>query len=206
MPGPAGDFEYWEGRYQGEAYLFGTEPNGFLQSRRALLPKMGRALAVADGEGRNGVWLAEQGLDVLSLDFSPTAQAKARALADARRVALDIVAADVHAWSYPEAAFDVVVEIFTQFSTPALRPRKWAGMRRALKSGGLLMLQGYTPKQLDFGTGGPKNAEQLYTREMLEDAFGDFLDLTIVEEIVEIREGAAHHGPSAVIGLTGRKP
>jgi len=206
MPEPAGDFEFWEGRYRGEAYLFGTEPNAFLTSCRALLPRKGRALAVADGEGRNGVWLAEQGLDVLSLDFSPTAQTKARALAAARGAALEIVAADVHAWAYPEAAFDVVVEIFTQFSTPALRPKKWAGMRRALKSGGLLVLQGYTPKQLDYGTGGPKNAEQLYTRKMLEDAFGDFRDLEISEAIVEIREGSAHSGLSAVIGLTGRKP
>ena len=76
----------------------------------------GKALAVADGEGRNGVWLAEQGLDVLSIDFSPSAQQKARALAQQRRVTLTIAQVDVHTWDYPAAAFDVVVEIFTQFS------------------------------------------------------------------------------------------
>jgi hypothetical protein len=99
-----------------------------------------------------------------------------------------------------------VVEIFAQFSTPAERPLKWAGMRRALKSGGLLILQGYTPKQLNYATGGPKQLEQLYTRAMLQQAFGDFTDLKFTEEEREMREGAAHSGMSAVIGLTGRKP
>jgi SAM-dependent methyltransferase len=200
------EFQRWQARYSTPDYTFGKEPNEFLASCRALLPRSGKALAVADGEGRNGVWLAKQGLDVLSIDFSPAAQAKARALAAENHVNIAFVEADVHAWSYPEEAFDVVVEIFTQFSTPAERERKWAGMRRALKRGGLLILQGYTPKQLEYGTGGPKQVEQLYTREMLERAFGDFRDVTIVEEEREMHEGAGHAGLSAVIGLTARKP
>lgn len=199
------DFDYWQGRYDVPDYLFGTEPNYFLKSCKALLPARGRALAVADGEGRNGVWLAEQGLDVLSLDFSPLAQDKARALAKARGVAMTIEQADVHVWNYPEAAFDVVVEIFTQFSSPADRPKKWSGMRRALKPGGLLILQGYTPKQIEYGTGGPKNPEQLYTRAMLESAFAGLRDIAIVEEDVVMTEGQAHAGKSAVIALTARK-
>ena len=112
----------------------------------------------------------------------------------------------MHAWDYPDAAFDVVVEIFTQFSSPAERAVKWAGMRRALKPGGLLILQGYTPKQLDYGTGGPKQVENLYTRAMLESAFGDFRDVRMVEEEREIWEGSSHGGMSAMIGLTARKP
>jgi SAM-dependent methyltransferase len=163
-------------------------------------------LAVADGEGRNGVWLAEGGLDVVSIDFSPSAQSKARALAAERRLNVTFLKVDVHAWDYPEAAFDVVVEIFTQFSSPAERALKWAGMRRALKPGGLLILHGYTPKQLDYGTGGPKELANLYTRAMIESAFGDFRDVTIVEEEREIHEGTSHGGMSAMIGFTGRKP
>jgi hypothetical protein len=112
----------------------------------------------------------------------------------------------VHTWDYPAAAFDVVVEIFTQFSSPAERSRKWTGMRRALKSGGLLILQGYTPKQLEYGTGGPKQIENLYTRAMLESAFLGFRQLDIVEEEREIHEGTSHGGMSAMIGLTGTKP
>lgn len=200
------EFERWETRYAAPGYAFGTAPNYFLVSCQPLLPARGRALAVADGEGRNGVWLAEQGLDVLSIDFSPTAQQKARALAAERHVSLRFLQADVHRWNYPAAAFDVVVEIFTQFSTPDERAMKWQGMRRALEPGGLLIIQGYTPKQLDYGTGGPKEPEKYYTRALLEDAFRDYREVAIVEEERELHEGTSHGGMSAVIAFTGRKP
>jgi SAM-dependent methyltransferase len=200
------EYERWEARFAVPEYAFGKQPNEFLKSCKHLLPPSGRALAVADGEGRNGVWLAEQGLDVLAIDFSPSAQRKARALAAERHVDVTFVQADVHVWDYPQSAFDVVVEIFTQFSAPAERSRKWASMRRALKSGGLLVIQGYTPKQLEYATGGPKQLENLYTRAMLERQFGDFRHLAIVEEERELREGTSHAGMSAVIGLAARKP
>lgn len=199
------EYERWEARYSAPEYAFGLEPNYFLASCKALLPKPGKALAVADGEGRNGVWLAEQGIDVVSLDFSPSAQIKAAALAKARGVAMKIERGDVHAWDYPAAAFDVVCEIFTQFSTPDERARKWAGMKKALKPGGHLILIGYTPKQLQYGTGGPKEIEKLYTRAMLEDAFGGFRDVKIAEEELDMHEGASHAGLSAVIHLTAWK-
>ena len=199
------EYARWEARFATPDYAFGKEPNYFLRSCQKLLPRCGQALAVADGEGRNGVWLAEQGLDVVSLDFSPAAQNKARALAAERGVKVVFVKADVHVWDYPQATFDVVVEIFAQFSLSAERTIKWRGMRRALKPGGLLIIQGYTPKQLQHGTGGPKQLENLYTRAMLEREFGDFRDLKIVEEERDMREGASHAGLSAVIGLTAFK-
>jgi SAM-dependent methyltransferase len=200
------EYARWEARFATADYAFGKEPNYFLRSCQKLLPRRGRALAVADGEGRNGVWLAEQGLDVVSLDFSPAAQNKARALAAERGVKVTFVKADVHVWDYPQVTFDVVVEIFTQFSPSVERTMKWRGMRRTLKPGGLLIIQGYTPKQLQHGTGGPKQLENLYTRPMLEQEFGDFRDLKIVEEERDMREGASHAGLSAVIGLTATKP
>ena len=200
------EYERWQARFGAPEYAFGKAPNHFLASCKPLLPRAGRVLAVADGEGRNGVWLAEQGLGVLSLDFSPNAQHKAKALARERGVSnISFEQADVHAWAYPEAAFDVVAEIFTQFSTPAERLQKWAGMRKALKPGGLLIVEGYTPKQLEYGTGGPKQRENLYTRAMLEEAFRGFHDMKIVEEELEMHEGQHHSGMSAVIGLTARK-
>ncbi len=199
------EYQRWQSRFSVADYVFGKGPNYFLASCKPLLPKSGKALAVADGEGRNGVWLAEQGLDVTSLDFSEAAQQKAAALAKERGVKITLVHGDVHAWAYPEAAFDVVAEIFTQFSTPAERAVKWAGMRRTLKPGGLLIIQGYTPKQLEYGTGGPKEPDQLYTRAMLEQAFGDLRDVKITEEERDIREGTGHGGMSAVIALTARK-
>jgi SAM-dependent methyltransferase len=200
------EYDRWEDRFAGADYAFGKAPNYFLAGCKDLLPKSGRALAVADGEGRNGVWLAEQGLDVLSIDFSPSAQRKARALAVERGVTVAFDLVDVHGWDYPQAAFDVVVEIFTQFSSPAEREKKWSGMRRTLKPGGLLIVLGYTPKQLIYGTGGPKQLENLYTREMLESAFDRFRNVTIVEEEIEMHEGASHGGMSAVIGPVARKP
>jgi SAM-dependent methyltransferase len=199
------EYARWQARFATPDYAFGKEPNYFLKACRKLLPPHGRALAVADGEGRNGVWLAEQGLDVVSLDFSPAAQGKARALAAERGVKPAFVQADVHGWDYPQASFDVVVEVFTQFSTPAERAIKWRGMRRTLKSGGLLIIVGYTPKQLQYGTGGPKQVEKLYTRAMLEQEFGDFHEVNFVEEDRDMREGASHAGMSAVIGLTAIK-
>jgi SAM-dependent methyltransferase len=199
------EFERWEGRFGVPEYIFGKEPNYFLASCKPLLPASGKALAVADGEGRNGVWLAEQGLDVLSIDFSSSAQRKAEALAKERGVKIAFKRVDVHEWAYPKAAFVVVVEIFTQFSSPSERAKKWAGMRRALKRGGLLIILGYTPKQLEYATGGPKRIENLYTRTMLEEAFRGFRDMAIVEEEVEMREGTSHGGMSAVINFTARK-
>jgi SAM-dependent methyltransferase len=199
------EYARWQGRFSVPDYIFGKGPNYFLASCKPLLPRAGKALAVADGEGRNGVWLAEQGLDVTSLDFSEVAQQKAAKLAAERGVKIALVHADVHDWDYPQAAFDVVAEIFAQFSPPPERARKWAGMRRALKPGGLLIIQGYTPKQLDYGTGGPKQLDQLYTRALLEQAFGDFRDVTIAQEEREMHEGGAHSGMSAVINFTARK-
>src|SRR4030081_1110087 len=102
------EFERWEGRYGVPDYIFGKKPNYFLASCKALLPASGKALAVADGEGRNGVWLAEQGLDVLSIDFSPSAQQKAQKLAKERGLTIAFERTDVHSWRYPDATFDVV--------------------------------------------------------------------------------------------------
>ena len=199
------EFERWEARFSATEYIFGTAPNAFLAAQKPLLPPVGRALAVADGEGRNGVWLAEQGLEVLSLDFSPTAQAKARALAQARNVALTTELADATTWRWPEAAFDVIVVIFTQFANPTERSQMFAGIRKALRPRGLLLMQGYTPRQLQYGTGGPKQIENLYTRDLLEREFASLSELQIEERDCDMREGSAHAGMSAVIELVGRK-
>ena len=197
--------EHWQARYATPDYLFGTAPNAFLKSQAHLFPKRGTALAIADGEGRNGVFLAEQGLDVLSLDFSPLAQAKARQLAAARGVDMRIEQADITAWRWPEAAFDLVAAIFFQFSAPPERDAIFAGIRKTLKPGGLLLLEGYRPKQLEYNTGGPSQVENLYTRELLEQAFAGFSTLDIREHDSEIAEGVRHVGMSALIDLVGRK-
>jgi cyclopropane fatty-acyl-phospholipid synthase-like methyltransferase len=197
-----GELERWEGRYAPESYLFGTAPNAFLAAQKERLPKNGRALSVADGEGRNGVWLAEQGLDVVSMDFSPTAQVKAHALAASRGVSITTHQVDVSTWEWPADAFDVIVVIFAQ---PLERTRLFAGVKNALKPGGLLLIQGYPPKQLEYDTGGPSDIARLYTREMLEAGFGDFTEVRIDEYDAEIYEGEGHGGMSALIELIATK-
>jgi cyclopropane fatty-acyl-phospholipid synthase-like methyltransferase len=196
------EYERWEGRFGADGYLFGTAPNAFLAAQKARLPKHGRALSVADGEGRNGVWLAEQGLDVVSMDFSPAAQVKARKLAAERGVSITTEQVDLSNWAWPENAYDVIVVIFAQ---PLDRDMLFAGVRHALKPGGLLLIEGYTPKQLAYGTGGPSDVERLYTREQIERAFTGMSAAIINEYDAEIYEGDGHGGMSAVIDLIATK-
>jgi len=204
--GEMSEYERWERRYDAPRYIFGEEPNAFLASCESMLPDHGTALAVADGEGRNGVWLSRKGLTVTSVDFSPTGQQKARALARNHGVNVTLIQADLHNWTASPETFDVAVDIFTQFSDPDQRQARWDNLKHALKHGGLLILAGYTPKQLDYGTGGPKVFERFYTRGLLTDVFGDFHQLVITESEVEMSEGSDHTGMSAIITLTGFKP
>jgi len=194
----------WNERYSGEEYHFGTEPNAFLsQQQNRLKPGM-RCLAIADGEGRNGVWLAEQGLQVLSVDSSPVAVAKARALAALRKVTMDVELADLTRWDWGGEKYDVVVAIFIQFAPPGLREQMFSHIKSCLKPGGLLMLQGYTPRQLDYRTGGPSQVENLYTEALLREAFSDMEIVHLVEHNSVIHEGAGHDGMSALIDMVAR--
>jgi SAM-dependent methyltransferase len=199
------ELERWEARFAGPAYHFGTAPNAFLKSKAGLLKAGQKALSIADGEGRNGVFIAEQGLDVVAMDFSPTALAKSRALAKERGVTIRTEQADLETWQWPVETFDVIVGIFFQFCAPPLRARVFASIKRALKPGGLLLLEGYRPKQLEYKTGGPSQVENLYTRALLEESFSDFSSIEIREYDAEIHEGPGHGGMSALIDLVGRK-
>lgn len=195
----------WDERYAGEQYHFGTAPNDFLASQHSVLKPGMRCLAVADGEGRNGVWLAEQGLQVVSMDGSPVAVAKARKLAQERGVNIECEVADLLDWECGEGCFDMVVAIFIQFLSPEQRGTVFARLKRALKPGGLFLLQGYTPRQLDFRTGGPSQGDNLYTEAMLRSAFSDMDIVHISEHVSFISEGEGHFGVSALMDLVARK-
>ncbi len=199
--------DFWSDRYRavGEDFLFGTAPNRFLASQAALLARGRRALRIADGEGRNAVWLAGQGLQVTATELSPVALDKAAKLAAAARVAVDFIHADALNWDYPEAGFDLVVGVFIQFAAPAERDALFANMKRALRPGGRVVLQGYTPKQLDYRTGGPSAVENLYTPELLRGSFAD-CDIELLTEYEDVLdEGLAHRGRSALIGMVARR-
>jgi SAM-dependent methyltransferase len=206
----------WSNRYRdaGDQYLFGTEPNRFLAHRATLLQNGRTALSVADGEGRNSVWLAEQSLEVTAIEISAVAVEKARRLAagrqvDVRFILADMLAADF-ALNWPLAGahntFDWVIGIFIQFVGRELREEQFSVMKQLTRPGGRILLHGYTPKQLDYKTGGPSSIENLYTEAMLREAFADWDIEELVEYEDSIAEGLGHKGRSALIGLVARKP
>lgn len=196
----------WDRRYAAPGFLFGTEPSAFLKARRDDLVAGASALAVADGEGRNSVFLAECGLRVSAMDSSPVAVDKARALAAERGVSVDFHLADLRDWAWTPNAYDLVAGIFIQFAPPGEREAIFAGMKRTLKPGGILLLHGYRPEQIAYGTGGPPHRENMYTEDLLRDAFADMevLHLAAYDRIVD--EGPGHSGMSALIDLVARKP
>ncbi len=197
--------DFWDTRYREPGYAYGTEPNAFLVSKAHLFRPGMSALAVADGEGRNGVWLAGRGLDVLSVDASEVGLRKTRELAASRGVAIRTAQADLGRWAWPSAAFDVVVSIFAHFP-PELRPRLHQAMLVALKPGGLVILEAFTPEQLNYPSGGPRVQEMLYSAGMLRADFaaGEVLELT--ETLTALAEGKYHSGPAAVVRLVVRRP
>jgi SAM-dependent methyltransferase len=195
---------FWDERYRGAEYAYGTEPNDFLTAHAAALPK-GRVLAVGDGEGRNGVYLATLGHTVTSIDQSTEGLEKARRLAKDRSVSITTVEADLATWSFPERAFEAVVSIFCHLPE-SVRRRVHRESVRALVPGGVFLLEAYTPAQLAFGTGGPKDVALLYRLdELREDLAG--LELEIAREVErEVREGPFHGGPSATVQILARAP
>lgn len=197
---------FWDARFEAEHFIFGTEPAVFVREHAERIGPSSRVLVPADGEGRNSVFLAGLGHEVVATDISPKGLAKAEALAKAQSVTVEYHNADIHDWPWPDAAFDAVVAVFIQFSPPDMRAHVFAGMRRAIRPGGLLLLHGYTPKQLEYGTGGPPLVDHLYTEELLRDAFAgwDMLRLEAYERV--LNEGTAHVGQSALIDLIARRP
>jgi SAM-dependent methyltransferase len=196
---------FWDDRYDQQDYVFGEAPNAFLASQVVMVRGHRKALAVADGEGRNGVWLAEQGLDVLSIDASPVGLRKARELAEQHGVPLRTELVDIADYAWPEAAFDLVAAIFIQFAAPPLREQIFAGIKRSLVRGGTLIIEGYRPEQIGYGTGGSRQVENLYTSDMLKRAFSDFEIVHIEERDAVLAEGSGHAGMSALVDLIARK-
>lgn len=203
---PADAIALWNDRYNGPDYLFGTEPNAYLRKHEGLWQPGRRVLCVADGEGRNSVWLARHGLHVDAFDISDVGVSKARALARDAGVSVHFAVGDCDQYVWPTGIYDGVVAIFVQFADPAMRNRLFANMIKCLKPGGLLVLQGYTPQQIEYKTGGPSQVSHLYTEEMLREAFSGMEVIELLEYEDALTEGAQHLGRSALIGLVARKP
>lgn len=196
---------HWNTRFAGDDFLFGTEPNDWLRDHANSFPRGGRVLCVADGEGRNSVFLAKHGFVVDAFDISSAAIKKAQLLAAASNITVNYQLADCDSFSWKPGSYDGVAAIFVQFADPALRGRLFARICESLKPGGVLILQGYTPKQLEYRTGGPSNIDHLYTEAMLRSAFAQLTILELKAYESEIREGSGHCGRSALIGLVARR-
>jgi SAM-dependent methyltransferase len=195
----------WNRRFDDPTYLFGTEPNAWLRQHAGVWQAGQRILSVADGEGRNSVWLARQGLKVDAFDIADVGVAKARSLAAQHGVTVNYAVGDCDRFVWPQAVYDGVAAIFVQFADPAMRQRLFANIKRCLKPGGILLLQGYTPKQLEYKTGGPPHVAHLYTEALLREAFAEFELLTLREYEDELTEGSGHSGRSALIGMVARR-
>ena len=205
MPGFANPLETWNARFAGDDYLFGEAPNAFVQREAPRLPRGATVLCVADGEGRNSVWLAKRGLRVDAFDIAEVGVEKARCMAAEQGVSVNFSVADCDGFAWPEAAYDGVAAIFVQFADPALRTRMFDHLQRCLKPGGTLVLQGYTPRQLVYRTGGPPFESHLYTPALLREAFAAMDIVEIREYEADLAEGSGHHGRSALIGLVARQ-
>ncbi|WP_407492721.1 SAM-dependent methyltransferase [Pseudooceanicola sp. MF1-13] len=196
----------WEERFSTDDYVFGKAPALFMESHEKMFQAGESVLSVADGEGRNSVWLAKRGLNVTALEFAPSAVEKARKLAADQNVSLTHEEADVFNWDWPTDKFDHVLGVFIQFVGPDDRKRLFDKMKAAVAPGGMIALHGYTPKQLEYKTGGPSALENLYTPEILEDLFGGWDIVENRDYEKELSEGKGHSGRSALIDFVARKP
>ena len=198
--------QFWNERFDKKEFIFGKEPNEYLvdQASQHLKPKSS-VLCIADGEGRNGVWLAKQGMQVTGFDVSDIALAKANQFAADNNVNIQYSLCDTDSFDWQVNAYDAVVGIFIQFADPEMRSRIFRQVHQTLKPGGLFILQGYTPKQLEYKTGGPSLIEHLYTEEMICELSQGFeiLELECYEK--ELSEGARHTGMSALLGMVAKK-
>jgi SAM-dependent methyltransferase len=196
----------WDQRYGQPGFAYGTEPNEFLAANaERWIPPNGAVLSLAEGEGRNAVFLAKLGFRVTGVDGSRVGLEKAQKLASERGVHIDTVVSDLNAYDLGTARWDGIVSIWCHMPT-AERAKLHRAVVAALKPGGALLLEAYTPKQLEYTTGGPKTTDLLMTIAAVREELAG-LELVVGEEkLREVHEGTFHDGTSAVLQVVARKP
>ncbi len=203
------DADFWNQRFRGEDYFYGTEPNDYLRARAVRIPAGGRVLCLAEGEGRHATVLAARGHRVTAVDFSAEGLRKAERLAGERGVTLELVVADLAAYEPERDAFAAVIFIFCHLP-PEVRRVVLARAAAALVPGGAIVLEAYTPRQLAFGTGGPREPELLIEPEELRAELqlarlGPLAIEELVEVEREVREGSSIGGWSATVQALARR-
>jgi cyclopropane fatty-acyl-phospholipid synthase-like methyltransferase len=196
--------EFWDTRYRDQGYVYGLNPNDFLREHATLFKAGDKVLSLAEGEGRNAVFLAQQGCKVCGVDFSAEGRKKALRLAQQHGVEIDYDVADLTQYDMGEAIWDGIVSIFCHLVDRA-RPAVYRAIKRGLKPSGLFLLESYNKKQLEFDTGGPRDATHLPSLEELQRAFDDF-EFVVAQDIKrEVREGQCHVGLSSVTQFIARR-
>ena len=194
----------WDERFSIEDYLFGAEPAQALVKLEHYLIPQGDTLVIADGEGRNSVYLASKGFKVTATDASTVANVKAKALAASRNVEVDYQVEDFFDIDWSAKQYDNIVGIFFQFIPPDKIKQVLTALRTAIKKGGTLLIHGYTPQQIELATGGPKDVSLMYTKELFEDMFENVEILVNKEYQMQLTEGSGHNGPSALIDFVAQ--
>jgi SAM-dependent methyltransferase len=195
--------EFWNERYNEAQYAYGTEPNDFLKS----LPIGSglKVLCLAEGEGRNGVYLAGLGNDVTCVDYAAEGLKKTSQLAAQNGVSVSCICADLGEINLEQNTWDLIIGIFAHFPLH-VKQHIWPQMHAALKPGGQLIMEVYDQEQLRFGTGGPQQPDLLYSEEELQALIGsDFTEIKIEKVYREVHEGTYHNGASATIQLQAVK-
>lgn len=195
----------WNDRYSEPGFAFGSEPNAWLAGLDPILPRQGTALSLAEGQGRNAVWLAQRGLAVTAVDIAEIGLAKAAELAASRGVPLTCVHADLAGYAMGLAQWDVIVSICCHLP-PALRRAVHANVVAALKPGGLFVMEAYTPAQTLRETGGPRDPELCPTAELLRQELAGLVFETLHERVRPVLEGRYHTGEADVVDVLARKP
>lgn len=188
----------WDERYGQPEPLFGLKPNDYLEAQSKRLPERAKILVPGDGYGRNGLWLARQGFRVHTVDLSPVGVERARKAAQSAGLQMVIEQGDLSTWQSPVNEFDAVAVIFVHLPS-AVRRLVHASMLRALKPGGIAIIESFTPAQLQFSSGGPKDVDMLCTAKLLCEEFAGAEILELEEKTVHLDEGHKHSGLGAVV-------
>ncbi|GAB6930104.1 class I SAM-dependent methyltransferase [Paenibacillus sp. JCM 10914] len=195
----------WHERFQAEEYVFGTEPNVFIAEMHKKLDLSGHALAFAEGEGRNAVYLAREGMHVTVWDYAESGLNKANKLADVSGVKIHTELVDLNEARWTKEQWDEVVCVFGHFPKE-LRTKTLAGVKEAVKPGGYFLTEVYSTYQIPYGSGGPKDEAFLYTPADLLEPFADWRIVHFFMGEVVREEGQGHQGLSHVIQFAGQKP
>lgn len=201
--------EFWNSRYKAEAFAYGEQPNEFLKLQLGKIDRTGKILFPADGEGRNSVYAATSGWEVTAFDISEAGKDKALSLAEKHKTSINYLVGTLDKHHFQPNSFDALALVYAHFPPPILSSTHQA-LSNVVKSGGIVILEGFSKKHLKYQAenpkvGGPRSLEMLFSKEMIEQDFSDFEILYLEEEVVELQEGLFHNGKGAVIRFVGRK-